>query len=264
MENSSFDQVIGSRAAPFENRLAGACGLAKNYRAVTHPSLPNYVAATSGGTQGITSDCSPTSCSKNVTSLFAQAVSWRAYDESMPSNCSASTTNLYAPKHNPAVYYTPLGSACAADDIPMGSTSGGRFLTDLSNATLPSFSFVTPNLCNDTHDCSVATGDSWLSGWFGVVESSAAYRAGDTAVFVTWDEGSGGSSGASCARDTTGSDCHVATIVVAPSTAPGATSGALFDHYSLLGTTERMLGISTLLGHAADPQSPSMRSAFNL
>jgi hypothetical protein len=264
MENQSFNQVIGSSSAPFENRLANACGLATNYHSVTHPSLPNYIAATSGDTQGITSDCSPSSCSKSVTSLFTQTASWLAYEESMPSNCSKSTTSLYAPKHNPAVYYTPLSDACATDDIPMGTTSAGAFLTALKNAALPSFSFVTPNLCNDMHDCSVATGDSWLSAWFSVIQTSAAYTAGNTSIFVTWDEGSGGSSGASCALDTTHDDCHVATIVVAPSTPAGARSSTPFNHYALLGTTERMLGVSTLLGHAADPQSPTMRTAFNL
>jgi phospholipase C len=264
MENHSFNQVIGTSAAPFENQLAGACGLATNYHNASHPSLPNYVAATSGNTQGITSDCSPSQCSRNVASLFGQAATWRAYQESMPSNCDRSNAGQYAVKHNPPAYYTPLAAACSSFDIPMGSTSSGSFLDDLNAGTLPSFSFVTPNLCNDTHDCSVATGDVWLSGWFSVIAGSAAYLAHDTAVVVTWDEGSGGSSGADCSHDTTHNDCHVAAIVVAPSVPRGATSGTLFNHYSLLRTTEQALGISTLLGHAGDANNPSMRSAFNI
>jgi phospholipase C len=268
MENHSFNQVIGSSSAPFENQLATACGLATNYHNVTHPSLPNYIAATSGNTQGLTSDCLPSQCPQNVASVFAQMTSagktWRAYDESMPSNCDKSNSGEYAPKHNPAVYYTPIASACATSDVPMGTTTSGNFLHDLTAATLPSFSFVTPNLCNDTHDCSVATGDSWLSGWFNVIAGSAAYQAHDTAIVVVWDEGSGGSSGADCSHNTTSNDCHIPAIVVAPSTPRGTTSGTLFNHYSLLGTTEQMLGISTLLGHAGDANNPSMRSAFNL
>jgi hypothetical protein len=268
MENHSFNQVIGSSSAPFENQLASACGLATNYHNVSHPSLPNYIASTSGSTQGITSDCSPSSCPVNATSLFAQVASagktWRAYQESMPSNCSTSNTSLYAVKHNPPPYYTPLASSCASFDIPMGTTTSGNFLNDLNRATLPSYSFVTPNLCNDTHDCSVATGDSWLSGWFNVISGSAAYLAGNTAIVVTWDEGSGGSSGFDCSHNTSRNDCHIAAIVVAPSTPKGATSGTLFNHYSLLRSTEQMLGIGTFLGHAGDSNNPSMRSAFNL
>ena len=268
MENHSFNQVIGSSSAPFENQLATACGLATNYHNVSHPSLPNYIAGTSGSTQGISSDCSPSSCPVNATSVFAQMTSagrtWRAYQESMPSNCAKSNTSLYAARHNPPVYYTPLASACASFDIPMGTTSGGSFLGALNGNTLPSFSFVTPNLCNDTHDCSVATGDSWLSGWFGVIAGSAAYLAGSTAIVVTWDEGSGGSSGFDCSHNTSRNDCHIAAVVVAPSTAKGATSSTLFNHYSLLRTTEQMLGITTLLGHAGDANNPSMRTAFNL
>src|SRR5437660_4592425 len=148
MENHSFNQVIGSSSAPFENQLASSCGLATNYHNVTHPSLPNYIAATSGNTQGITSDCSPGQCSVNVASLFGQTTSWRAYQESMPSNCSTSNTSLYAVKHNPPPYYRPLAGACASSDIPMGTTTSGSFLHDLTAATLPAFSFVTPNLCN--------------------------------------------------------------------------------------------------------------------
>lgn len=268
MENHSFNQIIGSSSAPFENQLATACGLATNYHNVTHPSLPNYIASTSGSTQGITTDCSPTACPVNATSVFAQMTAagrtWRAYQESMPSNCSKSGTSLYAPRHDPPVYYTPLASQCASFDVPMGTTTSGSFLSALNGGRLPSFSFVTPNLCNDTHDCSVATGDTWLSGWFDVISGSAAYRAGDTAVVLTWDEGAGGSSGFDCSHNTARNDCHIATVVVSPSTPKGATSSTLFNHYSLLGTTEQMLGIGTLLGHAGDANNPSMRTAFNL
>jgi len=184
--------------------------------------------------------------------------------ESMPSNCDRSNAGEYAVKHNPPAYYTPLAGACSSSDVPMGTTASGLFLSDLNAGTLPGFSFVTPNLCNDTHDCSVATGDAWLSGWFGAIATSASYRTGSTAVVVTWDEGSGGSSGADCSHDTTHNDCHIAAIVVAPSVPRGATSGTLFNHYSLLRTTEQLLGITTLLGHAGDAANPSMRTAFNI
>jgi len=50
--------------------------------------------------------------------------------------------------------------------------------------------------------------------------------------------------------------------VVARSTPKGTKSGTLFNHYSLLRTTEDMLGITAHPGNAGSASNPSMRSAF--
>jgi len=255
MENHAYSQVIGSASAPYENQLAGQCGLATNYKAVTHPSLPNYIAMTSGGTQGVTDDNPPSSHPLSAASIFSQVkaagLTWRSYEEAMPSNCYLGSSGRYAVKHNPAAYFVPIRSDCAVWDVPMGTTSGGAFLNDLSANTLPAFSFVTPDMCNDTHDCGVGTGDSWLQGWIPKIVASPAYQSGNTAIVLTWDE------------DDFTTVNQVATIVISPTTTPGTRSGTAFNHYSLLKTTEQMLGISTYLGHAGDAGTTSMRSAFN-
>jgi hypothetical protein len=80
-------------------------------------------------------------------------------------------------------------------------------------------------------------------------------------VFVTWDEGEGGSNGEDCATNTSDPSCSVATIVASPSTSTGARSGVLFNHYSLLLTTEQLLG-RPALGQAKF--AASMVTAFNL
>ena len=272
-ENHAYGAVAGSGDAPYTNRLAAACGLATNYHNVTHPSLPNYIAATSGGTQGIADDCDPADCSRDVPSVFGQVqaagMTWAAYDESMPAPCDLSggsgpdPSGDYAPKHNPAVYYLRLRSACRGRDLPLGTPSRGPLAGALRSGRLAAFTFVTPNLCNDTHDCPVATGDAWLAQWMPAILSSTAYRAGRTAVFITWDEGEGGTSDA-CATNTTDPGCHVATIVASPSTPRGTRSALLFNHYSLLKTTEQLLGLRSFLGHAGDHGTRSMRRAFGL
>ena len=255
MENHAYSQVIGSASAPYENQLAGQCGLATNYKAVTHPSLPNYIAMTSGDTQGVTDDNPPSSHPLSAASIFSQVkaagLTWRSYEEAMPSNCYLGSSGSYAVKHNPAAYFVPVRSDCAVWDVPMGTMSGGAFLNDLSANTLPAFSFVTPDMCNDTHDCGVGTGDSWLQGWIPKIVASPAYQSGNTAIVLTWDE------------DDFTTVNQVATIVISPTTTPGTRSGTAFNHYSLLKTTEQMLGISTYLGHAGDAGTTSMRSAFN-
>ena len=269
MENHSYDEIIGPAGssaagnAPYTNSLANACGLATNYHNVTHPSLPNYLSSVAGTTSGVQSDCAPADCPQTTPTLFGQLDSvhrsWRGYDESMPTNCDTESVGNYAAKHNPAVYYPALSSVCAASDVPMGSTSGA-FATALTSGALPAFSFVTPDICDDTHDCPIATGDHWLSTWVPRIVGSPAYRDGEVVLFITWDEGSGDST-SGCATNTTASDCHVATLVVSPSTPAGSRSGVLFNHYALLRTTEQLLGLG-FLGAAA--QATSMRTAFRL
>jgi hypothetical protein len=271
MENHPYDAIIGSSEAPFTNRLAADCGLATNYHNITHPSLPNYIAATSGGTQGISDDCQPSECSKRVQSVFGQVqaagMTWATYQESMPSPCDLSTgsgsnpSGDYAPKHNPAVYYLPLRAGCRQRVVPLGTPSSGALAHALETRSLPRFSFITPNLCNDTHDCPVSTGDTWLSRWVPAIVSSPAYRAERTVIVITWDEGEGGSTD-DCALNTSDAGCHVATLVVSPSTPRGTRSAVLFNHYSLLKTTEQLLGLKQYLGRARG--SRSMRAAFHL
>jgi hypothetical protein len=105
MENKDANSIIGSNSAPFANQMANTYGSATNFRTIVHPSLPNYVAATSGGTQGITDDAAPSSHPLRAQSIFgeldAAGKSWKAYQEGMTSNCMTSNTGRYAVKHNP-------------------------------------------------------------------------------------------------------------------------------------------------------------------
>src|SRR5437868_4291496 len=124
MENKSYDQVIGTGKARYLTELARQCGIATNYSAVSHPSLPNYLAATSGSTWGIADDGGPAAHPLAQPSIFNQVsaagLSWRSYEESMPSNCALASSGLYAVKHNPAAYYTRIRGECRRWDIPLG------------------------------------------------------------------------------------------------------------------------------------------------
>jgi phospholipase C len=263
MENHSFGDIIGNKSqAPYLNSLAAGCGLATNYRVTTHPSLPNYLAATSGLAQARLpllsfADCSVSIvCRTSAPSIFGQGESWKAYQESMPSSCDKSNSGAYAVRHNPPPYYTSL-SQCAARDVPYT-----QLATDLARNALPAFSFITPNLTDDMHDGTIAQGDAWLARNLPAILASAPYRAGATAVFITWDEGSGGYPIEDCDNaSSTDASCRVPTIVISPSTPAGATSKTFFSHYSLLATTEQLLGLPRL-GQASS--APTMTSAFHL
>lgn len=263
MENRSYSDIIGNQAqAPYINSLAADCGVATDYHNTTHPSLPNYLAATSGLSQldlPVLSylDCNVSVvCDSAAASIFGQGETWKSYEESMPSNCYKSNSGEYAVRHNPAVYYRSL-SGCASRDVPYS-----RLAIDLAGNALPAFSLVTPNLIDDMHDGTIAQGDAWLAGHLPAILNSKEYRAGTTAVFITWDEGSGGYPIEDC-DDTSSTDrsCRVPTIVISPSTPVGAKSGTFFNHYSLLATTEQLLGLPKLRSAAS---ATTMTAAFRL
>jgi hypothetical protein len=239
MENHNYSRLIGASDAPYVNQLASECGLATNYSAVGHPSLPNYLALTAGSTFGISDDKNPSGHPLGSASIFSQLGSnWRALDESMPGSCYPTDSGTYVAHHNPAAYYTSVASACKSLDEQLGSTP------DLSAA----YTFITPNQCDNMHDCSVATGDNWLKGFVPKLIETPQYQAGNTVVFITWDEGSS-------------SNNQVVTEVIAPTVKPGLKVGTAFTHYSLLRTSEELLGLP-LLGNAAS--AASMRSGFGL
>ena len=171
-------------------------------------------------------------------------------------------------RHNPAVYYTDLRD-CASDDLPLGTTRRSPLLQDFSaEDRSPSFSFVTPDLCHDMHGipgtCDsnlVPAGDAWLRRWIGLITRTPVYASGDTAVFIVWDEGGGGSAGEACASNTSDQSCHVPLLVIAPSVRPGTVDRGRLNHYSLLKTTEDLLGYPELgLARSA----ASLTVAFNL
>ena len=269
MENKSEGTIVESPSAPFIHTLTAACGLATNYHNITHPSLPNYLAATSGSTHGVASDCRPARCSQPGPSIFGQLQSahltWRSYVESMPTSCDRKNAGTYAAKHNPAVYFTAISGGCGASDVPLAG--GEHSLThDLAHGTLPAFALIVPNSCDDMHSCPISVGDAWLRQWLGAIVATSAYRDGQVVVFITWDEGEVRSAvdGEVCAQNPTDEGCHVAMLVVSEYTPAGTLDAGLYTHYSLLLTTEQLLGLRGRLGAAAEPGTRSLRPGFHL
>jgi hypothetical protein len=243
MENHEFGDIIGSAAAPFINGLARRYTLARGMHAVTHPSLPNYLALTGGSTFGISSDC--TACSVGATSIVDQLesahVSWKAYMENLPHPCfTGVSAGEYAKRHDPFVYYRRVvrNPAWCARIVPLTQLG-----VDERARTLPRFIWITPNLCHDMHDCSVATGDRFLSS---LVPALLGALGPHGVLFITWDEGTTNSG---CCGVAAGG--HIATIVAGPGATGGARLSTPTDHYSLLATVESRLGLPRLRGAAS-------------
>ena len=250
MENEEYGDVIGSSSTPYINGLANTYALATSSYAITHPSLPNYLALTGGSTFGISSDC--TDCGVPGAGLAGQlqarGITWKAYMEDLPHTCfTGAGAGEYAKKHNPFAYYTRVTGdpARCANIVPLT-----RLTDDERGATMPTFTWITPNLCNDMHDCSVSTGDRFLAGLVPPLLRALGPRG---LLFLTWDEGS---SDAGCCRLASGG--HIVTIVAGAGAGAHARLATPTDHYSVLQTIEDVLGLMRLRG-AACACTPSLQ-----
>jgi hypothetical protein len=266
-----YNQVFSDHAkAAYLHTLAKQCGLATNYTSVTHPGLPNLIASVAGTPAGFTRnhDTGQTS----ARSLFKQVPSWGVYMESMPTPChTTDAPNVrYVARMNPGIFFS--GLRCRARDVPLGTPASGALATALDKGTLPQFTVMVPNECDSmsfSHGCAahkrnafVSLGDYWLDGWMKRLLGSPLYQSGSTAIFITWVDGTPSAPvDHDCFTDPIKS-CHVGALVVAPSVTPGVQLPTPFSHYSLLRTTEELLGVKRNLGSAQI--APSMRAAFGL
>ena len=230
MENESGHSIIGNSAAPYINELAHHYALATDYSALYHPSLPNYIALTSGSNQGITDDRSPPTAGYAVNAvniadrIEASGRTWKLYGESMPAPGYADNAGLYATRHVPFLYYQDiLGNAARRKRHVVPYT---RLAVDMrSAATTPDYAFIVPNTVDDMHDSSIAVGDAWLSRNVPAILRSPAFTTSPSLLVITWDEGSAG-------------DNHVAAILAGSAVRQHYRSIRPYTHYSLLHTIE--------------------------
>jgi hypothetical protein len=229
MENTGYSTLVGNSEAPYINSLMNAGASFTNSHGVTHPSQPNYLALFSGGTQGVTGDTCPvrfTGVANLGSQLLGAGLSYASFSEDLPSvGFGGCTSANYARKHAPWVDFNnvPVGT-----QLPFSS-----FPSDYSS--LPAVSFVVPNLCNDMHDCSIATGDTWLKDHLdGYVQWAMTHNS---LLILTWDE-----------DDFTAAN-QIATIFVGATVRPGNYSESI-THYHVLSTVESMYGLARL-GNAA-------------
>src|SRR4051812_17454208 len=191
-ENHSEQAALAQM--PYLAALSGTYGRTSAYSAVAHPSLPNYLALVGGSTFGVTDDASPAAHPLSGPSVFDQAISAgrpaKAYIEAMPSPCALSSSGRYAVRHNPWTYFAdPVERAhCRSYDVPAGTPAAGPLHDDVTAGTLPTLGWVTPDLCNDAHDCPPRVADDWLRSWLPVIMGGLDFRAGRLAVVVTFDE----------------------------------------------------------------------------
>jgi phosphatidylinositol-3-phosphatase len=262
MENTGFDTLIGNSNAPFINTAASNFGLATNAFGVTHPSQPNYIAATSGSTNGVADDNDTTINVPNIVDqLDAKGKTWKAYMQSL-SLCTtkldhACGNQLYERKHNPFVSYQDVQNnpARMANIVDFS-----QFATDLASGHVPDYVWISPDQCHDMHgrastpddpcDFSqvpalIATGDSFLLDTVSAIMHSKAWT-GNSVIFITWDESDFTGTGLDGFGDDTGccdsvpgaGGGHVVTITISHSDHSPRTSNVAYNHHSMLATIQ--------------------------
>jgi phosphatidylinositol-3-phosphatase len=220
-ENHSYSQIVGNSSAPWLNSIIPSSALLTNSYAIRHPSEPNYLAIFSGSTQGVTDDsCNYSFSGPNLARQALDAsVSFGAYSEDLPAvGSTVCTSGGYAKKHAPWAFFTNVPGSV---EMPYS-----MFPTDYS--TLPNISFIIPNLCDDMHDCSISTGDTWARNHLSSYLSWATTH--NSELIVTFDEDNGSEGN------------RILTIVSGANVRSGS-YGEFVNHYRILRTIEGLFSL---------------------
>ena len=249
MENHDWSEITASVAPYIRGTLVPMGAHAEQYfnPPGNHPSEPNYIWLEAGSNLGLTSDNdagpgnSVATTSHLVTYLSNAAISWKGYMESMPAGtCPLASSGEYAAKHDPFVFFQDVtgnndanNANCIAHVVPYT-----QLASDLQNGTVARYNFITPNLCNDMHDCSVATGDTWLASNLPAILNSNAYK-NNGAIFITWDESEN-------------SDGPIGMVVLSPLAKVNYQNSIHYTHSSTVRTMQNIFGVGPYLNDAAN------------
>jgi acid phosphatase len=266
MENTSLSSLTLAMTDGDAPNLKGFMAMfatGSDYHGISHPSLPNYIALTSGSTQGIACDCAaaadagscgsvtcnlllgncgcPTTAKNLADQMEGVSLSWMDFGEDMATPCNLVNSGNYAVRHNPFLYYDDIQTTprCAEHCVDF---------TKFDPSNPPVFTYIAPNLIDDMHNPVLTTppntpnipdGDTWIGPQVEKILGSAAYKKGGLIVIV-WDEddNSGGASG---------SDDPIPIFIMSPfAKSGGYVSSTMADHYALLATFEDGLGVGRI------------------
>ncbi len=249
-ENHSYSDVIGNSQMPYFNSLVSQYGLAAEYFANAHPSLPNYFMLTAGLTETYDDGFSGTISDDNVVRELVKAgKTWKAYAESIPSaGYLGGDSGLYVRDHNPFTYFSDVqnDSSQAANIVPFT-----QLATDLANNGLPQYSFIVPNVMDNAHNGTLAQADAWLQTNIAPLLANSSFQTSGLLI-VTFDEGD--------LADIANGGGQVATLLVSAQAKKGYVSRTMYQHQSTLRLTLSASGVNVFPGMAAS--APDMTEFF--
>ena len=237
---------------PYLNSLASRYGLATNYFANTHPSLPNYFMLTVGQTVSFQDNFTDTVSVDNVVrELLAAGKTWKAYAEDLPSiGYTGGDSYPYLVHHNPISFFSDVRNSSVQRNnlVPFS-----QFAADLANNELPNFAFITPDAHDDAHDCpagmqtcddnaKLSAADGWLKSNIGPLLANSAFQT-DGLLVIVFDE--------SAFTDLANGGGHIPMIVVGPKVRTGFQSTSFYQHQNTLRMVLEAAGATTFPGAAA-------------
>jgi acid phosphatase len=251
-ENHSFQQTIGNSAMPYLNSLASKYGLATQYFANMHPSLPNYFELTTG--QTVTSGngvAQPVTADNVVQALMGAGKTWECYAESLPNvGYRGPDAGPYDHSHVPFGFFATMQNdpRQAGNIVPFS-----QLAADLAADQLPNYGFIVPNIQSDGHDCpggaasgddnaKLANADAWLAANVQPLLENPTFQASGL-LLVTFDESMDG--------DTAHGGGQVPLLVISSKSKPGFKSTTLYQHQSTLRLMLDALGITHRPGDSA-------------
>lgn len=262
-ENTAYSTSYNSTNMPYLTSLANTYGLGTKYYSDTHPSIGNYLNLATGHI--ITDDDSETpktlAVSDNNIALEVQNAgkTWKDYVEDLPAvkGCGGLKSGTYYVRHDPLQYMTTVNTETE------NFVCFSQFATDVANKNLPNFSWLVPNGCDDAHDCSIKTFDTWLNTEIPQLLSSSYFKTGgDGLLIIVFDENN--TTGTpDCQTTVSGQGCggKVELVVVSPQgkkaykskTGDPNNYDSSYEEGNILRTIAQGLGLSTSnLGAATD------------
>jgi phospholipase C len=249
-ENHSYSQVIGNTSMPYLNQLVSQYGLATQYFANAHPSLPNYFVLTTGQIESTDNNFSGTITDDNVVrELISGGKTWRCYAGSLPTaGYLGGDSGAYVRHHNPFTYLSDVQGdpSQAANIVPFS-----EFSSDLAGDALPQYAFIVPDVNDDAHDGSLGDADSWLDANIAPLLASPSFQKSGLLI-ITFDEGD--------QSDINHGGGQIATLIVSSEAKQGYQSQTIYQHQSVLRLSLAALGIQTFPGMAAS--APDMTEFF--
>ena len=249
-ENHSYESVIGNLSMPYFNSLAQKYGLATQYYANSHYSIPNYFWLTAGAYVTMNDNTTAKFDVDNIVRhLLVAGKTWKEYAESLPyAGYTGYNTGNYVERHNPFAYFTDVAYSSQKYNIVPFT----QLASDIANHTLPNYGFITPSLVNDAHNGTLATADRWLQTNIAPLIASPEFQR-DGILIITFDESvdSDCRPAASCPRlpENVGGG-RIATLVIGPKVKPGYRSTTFYQHPSALKTMAEALGLTSFPGAA--------------
>jgi phosphatidylinositol-3-phosphatase len=262
-ENHSYEDVVGNRDMPYYNQLIQQFGLATQFYAEQHSSLPALMWLVAGAPVEPNNDTD--SCHHDednvVRELLKQGYTWRSYQENLPYTgflgLFGGTNDLYYRRHNPLIDFSDV---CPGTGQEHNSVPFSQMAADFADGNTVNFAYITPNSDEDAHNGSLAQADQWLQANVPAILARPEFSTGgDGILFIVWDEGTLYKDNR-CSGDVKGKQrCggRTATLVIGPRVKSGFQSTITYHNANVLKTVCAAMGLSPCPGAAqdADPMS---------